>query len=85
MFVKCSDRSIANGIRQIQRWIVAAKQDNDPKVKALHASYATGNIDMIRQMVDDADIIRVTGLNPSDLLEESTKLQDEANKHLMVK
>lgn len=85
MFVRCSDKSIFNGIRQIQRWILAAKQDNDPKVKALHASYSVGNLDLIRQMVDDSDITRVTGLNPLDFLEEAIKLQDEANKHLMVK
>jgi hypothetical protein len=85
MFARCSDKSIFNGIRQIQRWILASKQDSDPKVKALHSSYAVGNLSMLREMVDDSDIIRVTGLNPLDLLEESTKLQDEANKHLIVK
>lgn len=73
---------ILQGMRQIERWLVAAKQDRHPGIKLLHANYAVGNLDMIRQMYSDEEISYTTGKDPSKLMSIATQLQDEAQKEL---
>lgn len=73
---------ILQGIRQIERWLVAAKQDMHPAIKLLHANYAVGNLDMIRQMYSDKEILLYTGIDPQRLNVIATKLQDEAQIEL---
>jgi hypothetical protein len=73
---------ILQGIRQIERWLVAAKQDMHPAIKLLHANYAVGNLDMIRQMYSDEEILKYTGKNLQRLNVIATKLQDEAQAEL---
>lgn len=70
------------GVRQIERWLVAANQDNHPAIMLLHANYAVGNLDMLRQMYSDEEIIQVTGRNPKKLMDVAVRLQDEAQKKL---
>jgi hypothetical protein len=69
-------------IRQIKRWILAARQDKDNWVKSLHATYAVGNIDLLREITSDIDIFQVTGVNILDLRNLAIRLQDEAMKEL---
>lgn len=75
---------IKQGIRQVERWIIAAKQDAHAGVKLLHANYAVGNLDMLRQQFTDEEIKRETGKDPQKLLMIATQLQDEAQKELVL-
>ncbi len=74
---------IQQGIRQIERWLIAAKQDTHPGIKLLHANYAVGNLDMMRQMYSDKVIIEITGKDPLQLMKIATNLQDEAQSKLV--
>lgn len=73
---------ILQGMRQIERWLIAARQDKHPAIKLLHANYAVGNLDMFRQMYDDEEIKQITGKDPSRLMAIATQLQDEAQNEL---
>jgi len=78
-----SEESIKQAVRQIERWIYASKQDEHPGIAVLHANYAVGDLDMLRQMVSDEVVIRATGKNPFTLLAQATALQDEAQRKLL--
>jgi hypothetical protein len=69
-------------MRQVTRWIIAARQDEHPAVQLLHANYAVGNLDMIRQLFTDQQVEQATGLKPLTLHTEATALQDLAQKRL---
>ena len=71
-------RGIEIAMRQTLRWARAAAQDLDPFVKALHANYAVGNLDQLRQLASDAEILAATGLDPAVLAGRFARLQDEA-------
>lgn len=71
-------------LRQVTRWILAAKQDQDPAVQLLHANYAVGNLDLIRQLFTDEHVERETGHNPLTLHREAIALQDQAQQRLQV-
>lgn len=73
---------IRQGMRQIERWLIAAKQDRHPGIKLLHANYAVGNLDMFRQMYSDEEIELVTRKDPQKLMSIATQLQDEAQNEL---
>jgi len=74
--------AVLQGMRQIERWLVAAKQDQHPGIKLLHANYAVGNLDMMRQMYTDSKIKQCTGKDPSELMMLAIQLQDEAQNEL---
>ena len=69
-------------IRQIERWIIASQQDVNPGIKLLHANYAVGDLDMLRQMYNDKFILSMTGQNPHSLLIAATALQDKAQAEI---
>ena len=69
-------------MRQIKRWIYAAKQNIHPGISLLHANYAVGDIDMLRQMASDTEVKRITGENPHTLYLVAIALQDKAQKKL---
>lgn len=73
---------ILQGMRQIERWMIASKQDQHPGIKLLHANYAVANLDMLRQMYDDDEIKARTGKDPQRLMIIATQLQDEAQNEL---
>lgn len=77
-----NSQGIQTSIRQIKRWILGAQQDKDSWVKSLHATYAVGNIDLLREITSDIDIFQVTGINILDLRNLAIQLQDEAMKKL---
>jgi len=78
-----SDHSIQISMRQITRWMKAAKQDNHPGVMVLHINYAMGNIVMLREMVNDQRIKKVTGIDPFDLYAKIATIQDKAQNKLL--
>lgn len=82
MYSQCSPEGLRTQVRQVLRWIAAAKQDADPGVKFLHASYAVGNLDILRQVASDQDIQSASGQHPLALLHHATALQDAARQAL---
>lgn len=76
--------AISQGMRQIERWLIAAKQDTHPGIKLLHANYAVGNLDMVRQMYSDEEIKQHTGRDVTKLVSIAIQLQDEAQKELSI-
>lgn len=73
---------ISQAIRQIERWLIATKQDRHPAIKMLHANYAVGDLDMLRQMYSDQDIMTATGKDSLALLRAATQAQDHAQLEL---
>ena len=69
-------------VRQIQRWLMAARQDKDPRIMFLHASYGVGNLDILRQIIPDWEIERISGINPLALHRELSAFQDLAAKQV---
>ncbi len=78
-----SKESINIAMRQIDRWIKAAKQDKHPGVMMLHINYAMGDLVMLREMTDDKSIEIATGVNPFKLYAKITNLQDLAQSRLL--
>lgn len=78
----CSPEGIRVQVRQVLRWLVAARQDRDAGVRFLHASYAAGNLDILRQVASDEQIRQASGENPVALLKEASGIQDEAQRTL---
>ena len=78
----CSDEAIKMQLRQVQRWLLAAKQDKDARIMFLHASYGVGNLDILRQIVPDWELQRIGGVNPLALHSELAALQDRAAKQV---
>lgn len=76
--------SITTAIRQTRRWLFAAQQDQHPFVAMLHANYAVGNIDLIRQMWTDADIMHATGQDINSLAKDAAQVQDRIKERLGV-
>lgn len=70
-------------IRQTERWLTAARQDLDPGVRFLHASYGIGVVDILRQVARDDEIRVATGADVLSLLEELGREQDLAQAALL--
>jgi ketosteroid isomerase-like protein len=73
---------IRQAVRQIERWMYAATQDRHPGIAMLHANYAVGDIDMLRQMYPDDLVWEVSGRHPIELLRQATAAQDRATRDL---
>jgi hypothetical protein len=65
-------------VRQAQRWLRAAKQDQHPAIRVLHANYAVATIDLIRQLWHDQQIQAMTGIDIVALLRAAMLEQDQA-------
>ncbi|MGH7376322.1 MAG: hypothetical protein ACREKK_02730 [Candidatus Methylomirabilales bacterium] len=78
----CSTEGIRIQVRQVKRWLLAARQDRDAGIRFLHASYAAGNLDILRQVASDQQIREASGENPVALLTEASAIQDEAQRVL---
>jgi len=85
MFQTISPEGINIAIRQIKRWVVAAEQDKDPYVKYLHATYATGNIDLLRDIISDIEIMKATNIDILKLRNKAITLQDIAQRLIQSK
>lgn len=78
----CSAEGIRLQVRQVKRWLLAARQDRDPGIRFLHASYGVGNLDILRQVATDAQIRGATGEDPVALHQELIQIQDEAQRRI---
>jgi len=67
-------------VRQIARWTIAAKQDNNPVIATLHANYAAGYLWALKDLVPESSIDSVT--NYRDLEREVLDAQTEATSAL---
>ncbi len=79
----CSPESIRMAVRQIDRWVYAAEHDADPRIRLLHANYAVGNIDMLRQMTTNDQVKKSAGVNVLELWARATRAQDRATQHFV--
>ena len=79
----CSPESIDQGVRQIKRWLFAAKQDRNLGVALLHVNYAVGNIDMLIQMVPYEQVKKTTGVDMFLLHKKATALQDKIQSRIL--
>jgi len=73
---------IVTGIRQTKRWLIASAQDQHPAIAMLHANYAVGNIDLLKQMWTEKEITAATGEHIDQLMKEATAAQDRAQRRL---
>lgn len=80
-----SPESIQQAVRQIERWMYATERDGDPGIALLHADYAVGDLDVLRQMVSDDKVIAATGKNPVELLARASRLQDQAQRRALAR
>lgn len=71
-------------MRQIERWMRAANQDKHPGIKALHANYAVGNLDMLTSQFSKERIKAITGIDVRALYMRAVQLQDEASQELLM-
>lgn len=78
----CSPAGIRLQVRQVRRWLAAARQDRDPGIRFLHATYGVGNLDILRQVASDEAIARASGEDPGALHRTLIALQDEAQRVL---
>ncbi len=67
-------------VRQIARWTIAAKQDNNPVIATLHANYAAGYLWALKDLVPESSIDSVT--NYRELEKEVLAAQTEATSSL---
>lgn len=74
----CTAEGLRLQIRQVERWLRAARQDLEPGIKFLHASYGMGVLDMLRQLAGDDEVRAATGADPRALSAELGRLQDAA-------
>ncbi len=71
-------------LRHAARWAIAAGQDREPVIRALHANYAVGYILALREVASDAEVMAVTGYDPYDLYAELLVVQDEATHQIAL-
>lgn len=78
-------RATIDGLmRHAARWAIASEQDRSPLVALYHANYAVGYILALRDVVSDAEVLRVTGHDPYDLFKELIAIQDRATRALVA-
>ena len=69
-------------MRHAARWAVAAEQDREPLIKALHANYAVAYILALREVASDCEVYMLTGYDPYALFLEVLRIQDEATHQI---
>jgi len=72
------------GIRQIERWMRAANQDDNPGIKMLHSNYAVGDLDMLILQFSKEQIKAKTGKDVRALYMRAIQLQDEASREILM-
>src|SRR5690349_19862707 len=51
-----NNKYIQTLLRQISRWAVASEQDQSPMISVLHANYAVGYLEALRDTTDESEI-----------------------------
>lgn len=65
-------------VRQASRYATAARQDANPLIAILHANYAFGIVNMLRQLATDRQILHVAGVSGDRLERRMAEIQDWA-------
>ena len=71
-------------LRHAGRWGLAAEQDEEPLVRALHANYAMGYILALREIASDAEVLALTGVDPYVVFIEILTIQDAATAGVVM-
>lgn len=66
--------------RQISRWALAAKQDENPMIRLLHANYSTGYLWALQSIATNKQVYEATGVDMRLLIKEVVAQQDKATK-----
>ncbi len=69
-------------VRQTARWATAADQDENAYIKNLHATYAMGYLNALREVYTDDKITSVIGIDVRQLDKEIKTIMDNAVKML---
>lgn len=67
-------------VRQASRWALAAKQDENPLIKSLHANYATGYLWALLDIATPQEIELTTNIDFETFKTEIVNIQDESNR-----
>lgn len=68
--------------RQAARWAIAAQQDANPIIAALHSNYGASYVFALRQVASDEQVRRATGIDAAELEQRVVAIQDVATKRL---
>ena len=71
-------------LRHSARWAIAAMQDEEPMIRALHANYAMGYIIALREVASDCEVWRLTGVDPFDVFNAIVEIQDSATHQVAM-
>lgn len=69
-------------VRQTARWATAADQDENAYIKNLHATYAMGYLNALREVYTDEQIKHASGIDIRQLDKEVKNIMDSAIKML---
>lgn len=75
---------IQTAVRQIERWLVASRQDRHPAIAMLHADYAMGDVDLVRQLWTDQEVVAATGKDMRQLNQQAAEAQDAAKRRIVA-
>lgn len=75
---KKNPMTIPTLVRQTARWMIAARQDQNPLIAVMHANYATGYWYALRDIATDQAIERATGLDAVVFQRQVQAVQEEA-------
>lgn len=70
-------QTIKTLVRQASRWSLAAEQDTNPIIALLHANYGAGYLWALKDIANDNDIERETGINVIKFRDNIVKIQDD--------
>ena len=65
-------------LRQAARWVTAAKQDQNPLIRLLHANYGVATVIALREIASDQEVVSLTGVDPREVGVEAVRVQDRA-------
>ena len=69
-------------VREGARYSTMSKQDTNPLVAVMHATYGIAYLEAARKFATDSDISRIAGMKASDLYHHAQKRQQQAIKHI---
>ena len=80
---KSTDEEVKTLYRQSARYAVASLQDDSDVIRTLHANYAMGYLMATKDIVNDTDFERITGVDRIAFENRIAGIQDVATKRLV--
>jgi hypothetical protein len=69
--------------RQANRWSNASQQDKNPLIATLHANYGVGYLLALRDLYNDDEISKITGVDSRTFSNKIVSIQDKATKNMV--